>query len=121
MNFFNKIFPNRFSYRNYATKKITHLHMINGKMFDVNKIMSIYYRRRLFCITDIDKPFVLEFTYDEPHFKITPVSYSKYHKSYDLIPVDHKFYSFRYESEEDCENEISVIRQKQKQILSKYK
>ena len=75
---------------------------IYNRFFYVNRIKNINYKKRLFMIFDRDKPYILEFTYIS--------SKGKYN------------YSFRYETKEDCQNQINKIEELKKfyQITTKF-
>lgn len=98
-------------------------HRIQNKRFSVYKIINVNVRRRLFCILDQDKPYVLDITYEEKHetFKYNSIigSFDNHHGW--LFRPD-KFidpttdYEFRFSTENECVEHSTQIEEKQQLI-----
>lgn len=89
---------------------------------DVGKISSISYAKRLFCIMDRTHKFTITIEYAEPKTEWVSFPIPVYAGQFGIGIMFMKDVSFsqiitrRYNSEEECEAEISAIKYKQTQL-----
>jgi hypothetical protein len=98
-------------------KLITHI--IRDKRFAVYKINKVRFNERLFCIFDTDKPWELGIDYQEltKSFELSPIIAGKSSGFVVKDKIDlEKKYSFRFETEEECQKHVNEIEQKRKLI-----
>ena len=108
----------------YTLKGINGLSSLSISRIDIAKVMSLAYRKRLFCIFDREYPFTLQITYNEPKTVTTASPVFGKHNGGVVLhrhTEQEQLITKRYMSEKDVVAEINEITKRQQLLETKIK